>query len=300
MKHYLPLSWLLLAGCAKAPVLTPPTTQATALIRLTEEFTILAPLVKAESASYPPRRYFVLPPAPATASEIYSLAEAQKLLRESPDLLNQIAEIPFFSPLASGQQRALSANRLQVLLHKRPDLDLGWLWLAALQKDSAQALASVSRALALNGQVGTYYRRRASLYSAQGNYLAAARDLRRALPLYRLRWQVYSELADTYMLLRDDQQYATIWNQRQTEMLQALRHLKRRAGHDIFSQDSVRRLQEDIAYGYLFKALYFIEQRHLPALGCPDLAQAAAAGVAEAPALQRQYCPPSNSSGKMR
>jgi tetratricopeptide (TPR) repeat protein len=302
MKCYLLLALaLLLLGCDKAPPLTPPTTQAAALVRLSEELAILAPLVAADSDSQPPRRYYVLPPAQAASSTpTYSLAEAQQLLRASPDMLNQVADLPFLGSLTSPRQKAAWLKRLQTLLGKQPELDLGWLWLAALQKDSPQAVTSLSKALALNRQVGAYYRRRASLYQARGNYPAAAHDLRRALPLYHQRWQVQGELANLYMLLRDDRQYTASWNQRQAEMSQALRRLGRRAGHDIFLQDSVRRLHDEIAYGYLAKALYFIEQRHQPALGCPALAQATAAGVAEAPALQRQYCPPGAPPKKLK
>jgi tetratricopeptide (TPR) repeat protein len=258
-------------------------------VRLSEELAILTPLVKADSMSQPLRRYYTFSPAPT--NKPFSLTDARQLLRESPDILNQTAELPFLSSLTSKTQQAARINRLRTLLHNQPNLDLGWLWLAAAQKDSSQqAIASLSRALALNQQVGTYYRQRAKCYQQQGQYLAAAQDLRHALPLYHTRWEVYLELANTYAQLHNDQQYSAIWDQRQAEMSQALRSLEHRAGPDIFLQDSVRRLREEIAYGYLAKTLYFIEQRHLPALGCPALAQAAAAGVAEAPELQQQYC----------
>lgn len=284
---------LLLPGCGRAPALTPPITQAAALVRLGEELAILAPLVTADSATQPLRRYYTFPPAPAdSAGPTYSLAEAKQLLHDAPDVLNQVADTPFFGPITTPQQRAARQARLQALLAKQPALDLGWAWLAALQKDPAPAIAYLSKALALNNQVGTYYLRRAGLYQQQGDYRAAARDLRRALPLCHPRWRVYGELANVYLLLHDDQQYTATWGQRQTEMRQALGHLERRPSHDLFWQDSVRRLRDEIAYGYLAKALYFIERRHQPALGCPDLARAAAAGATEALALQRQYCPP--------
>lgn len=290
MKTYLLLALALLPlGCAKVPVLTTAATPSAALVRLNEELAILAPLVAADSASQPLRRYYTFSPAPA--DKPFSLPDAKQLLREAPDILNQTAELPFLSSLTSKPQQAAQINRLRALLHSQPNLDLGWLWLAAAQKDSVQqAIASLSRALALNQQVGTYYRQRAKCYQQQGQYLAAAQDLRRALPLYHTRWQVYLELADTYAQLHNDQQYTAIWDQRQAEMSQALRSLEHRTKPDIFSQDSARRLREEIAYGYLAKALYFIDQRHQPALGCSVLAQAAAAGVAEAPELQRQYC----------
>lgn len=283
---------LLLLACSSPPALTPPTTKATALVRLTEELAILTPLVVADSASRP-RRYYTFTPAPADSA--FSPAVAAQLLREAPDALNQLAETPFISSLITSRaQKAALAARLQALLQRQPGLDLGWVWLAALQTDSTQAVAALSRAIALNGQVGAYYRQRASCYQLQGNYQAAAQDFRRALPRYANRWQVYQDLADTYILLHDDQQYSATWNLRQAGMRQALRRLEQRTGpalmQDIMHQDSVRRLREEIAYGYLAKALYFIEQRHQPAMGCPDLARAAAAGVEEAPALQRQYC----------
>jgi hypothetical protein len=56
------------------------------------------------------------------------------------------------------------------------------------------------------------------------------------------------------------------------------------------SRDSVRLLQNELGRGYLARGLYYITTRRMPVRGCADLAQAVAAGLAEAPALQQQYC----------
>ncbi|PJJ60284.1 tetratricopeptide repeat protein [Hymenobacter chitinivorans] len=282
---------LLFTACASpAPEgLTSPTTKAAALVRFTEELEVLAPVLE-PAAGMSPVAYFVSKPA---AGEQNSLSAAAHLLRQSPDLLNELASLYLgcFQPFGPHKaDTAAQRTKLRALLRTRPDLDLGWVWLASTQKNPAQALTALSRAIALNQQVGYYYRQRALLYVLQDNYAAAVQDCQKALPLYQDRSGVYQELADIYALQHDDQHFSQTSEVRLAGLRHALTRLQRYPQAKGFQQDSIRRLRELLGYGHLTKALYFLETRHQPTVGCADLAKAAAYGVEEAPALQRQYC----------
>lgn len=284
------LAVLLFSACSSpTPVtFTSPTTKEAALVRMTEQLTALYPVVK-QTVANTPIRYFVDKPE---ANKVDPLEEATQALRESPDALNELAETTPFDPLSIGSKtdKAAQLAQLQSLLKNHPNLDLGWVWLASSQKDYAQAVTSLSKAIELNGHVGYYFRRRALMYVLLHKYPEAARDGRKAVELYYDRTGIYKELANTYLIMQDDQHYEETSTLYLTELEVALSRIKKTSKPDWLQQETARRLREEIGYGYLSKALYFIERRNKPTIGCADLAKAAAHGVEEAPNLQRKYC----------
>lgn len=291
MKFYrLLLAVLLFSACSSpAPVtLTSPTTKEAALVRMTEQLTVLYPVVK-QTVTNAPISYFVDKPE---ANKANPLEEATQALRESPDALSKLAEITPFDPLSlsSKTDKAAQLAQLQSLLKTHPNLDLGWVWLASSQKDYAQAATSLSKAIELNGQVGYYFRRRAFMYVLLHKYPEAVRDGQKAVELYHNRTEAYKDLADTYAIMQDDQHYAETSDLYLAELRDSLSRIEKNSNHDFWQQESVCRLREEIGYGYLTKALHFIERRNKPAVGCIDLAKAAAYGVEEAPDLQQKYC----------
>ncbi|RPD45649.1 hypothetical protein DNI29_15930 [Hymenobacter sediminis] len=280
---------LLFSACSSPSPSAPPTTKEAALVRLTEQLTVLSPVIEQTLENSPVRRiYYIDKPE---VSEAQPLEEAIQMLRESPDLSNTLTETTLIAVSAGSKpERAVRTEQLKVLLQTHPNVDLGWLCLSSLQTDYAQAAASLSKAIVLNGQVGYYYRRRAQLYSLLKNYSAAVRDYQQALKLYHDRAKVYGELADTYAMMEDDQRFAETSDLRLTELQSQLAKIEKISQRDWMQQDSIRRLREEIGYGYLSKALHFIERRNQPAVGCIDLAKAVSYGVEEAPALLKKYC----------
>ncbi|MBO3269583.1 hypothetical protein [Hymenobacter defluvii] len=279
-----------LSACSSPTPLTliDPTTKAAALVRVTDELTVLAPIITQESSPFN-TVYYVADDNKRAATSQERLQEATELLEESPDLINKMVED--FSPnmLSSKKAKLKKKTQLQSWLQTHPNLDLGWAWLAGLQEDQDQAITSLSKAIALNGQVGYYYSQRALRYFLQGNYSAAIDDDKKALTLYHNRSAVYKELADTYAMMQDDNHFTETSDLRIAEMRQALNGLRKSTSHELERIDSLR-LREEIGYAYLTKALYFIENRKQPALGCKDLSKAIAYNVAEAAELQRKHC----------
>ncbi|UOG77032.1 hypothetical protein MTX78_10610 [Hymenobacter tibetensis] len=291
MKFCRPLLAVLLFSACSSPApltLTAPTTKETALVRLTEQLTILGPVLK-QTLERSPIRFFVDKPK---ASKLDPLEEATQALRKSPDALNELAEITPFDPMAMSSQadREFQLAQLKSLLQAHPDLDFGWVWLASSQKDYVQAAASLSKAIALNDQVGFYFRRRALMYVLLHKYPEAVRDSQKAVELYHDRTKVYHELANTYLIMQDDQHYAETSDLYLAELQKSLSIIEKTSNLNGFQQESIRRLREEIGYGYLAKAMHFIERRNKPAIGCIDLAKATMYGVEEAPDLQQKYC----------
>jgi tetratricopeptide (TPR) repeat protein len=291
MKFYrLLLAVLLFSACSSpAPVtFTSPTTKEAALVRMTEQLTVLYPVVK-QTVTNAPISYFVDKPE---ANKANPLEEATQALRESPDALNKLAEITPFDPLSLGSKtdKAAQLAQLQSLLKSHPNLDLGWVWLASSQKDHAQAAASLSKAIVLNGQIGYYFRRRALMYVLLHKYPEAVRDGRKAVELYHDRTELYKELADIYAIMQDDLGYEETSNLYLNELQSTLSRIEKISNPDWWQLETARRLREELGYGYLSKALHFIERRNKPTVGCADLAKAAAYGVDEVPDLQQKYC----------
>lgn len=249
----------------------------------------MSPIVLAQTLAAPMVSYFVFEPA---TGEENPIDQATQLLSKSPDLLNKMVEVNPFDPMtiSSKTDRLAQLEQLRLLLQNHPNLDLGWVWLASSQKDYAQAAASLSKAIALNDQIGYYFRQRALLYSLLEKYPAAVLDYQQALKLYHDRTKVYGELADTYAMMEDDQRFAETSDLRLTELQSQLARIEKTSQRDWMQQDSIRRLREEIGYGYLSKALHFIERRNQPAMGCIDLAKAVTYGVEEAPALLKKHC----------
>ncbi|UOQ70764.1 tetratricopeptide repeat protein [Hymenobacter cellulosilyticus] len=280
---------LLFSACSSPSPSTTPITKEAALVRITEQLAALSPVLKQTLEHSPVRRFHYVDKS--EVSEAKPLEEAALTLSESPDLLNTLTETTLIAvSTGSTPDKAIRIDQLKALLQTHPNLDLGWLWLSSLQQDYTQAEASLSKAIALNGQVGYYYRRRALLYSLLKNYSAAERDSQQALKLYHDRTKVYSELADTYAMMEDDQRFAETSDLRLAELQSQLARIEKTNQRDWMQQDSIRRLREEIGYGHLSKAMHFIERRNQPAIGCVDLAKAATYGVEEATALQKRYC----------
>lgn len=204
MKSYRLMIAVLLFSTCSSPMTT-PTTKEASLVRVTEQLTLLSPITKQASANTPVH-YFVDKPETSGAK---ALKEATHILRESPDITNNLTEETLdWLTIGSQADKAARIIQLKSLLQTHPELDLGWLWLASSQRDYAQAVASISKAIALNGQVGFYYRRRALLYSLLHNYSSAVYDYQEALKLYNDQTKIYEELANTYAMMEDDKRFA--------------------------------------------------------------------------------------------
>ena len=68
------------------------------------------------------------------------------------------------------------------MLRQRPDL--AWYWLAEVEQTDSAAVIDLSRAIALNPQVGEYYQQRCLHYESLRDYTAGIADLQRAVPFF--------------------------------------------------------------------------------------------------------------------
>jgi tetratricopeptide (TPR) repeat protein len=282
---------LLFSTCSSPPplVLTKPTSKEAALVRLDEELAVLSPILLTQVSGGPHVSYFVFEPA---ANKTNHLAQATQRIRKAPDALNDLlADIHPFNPKPFGKfDTTAQRAQLKALLDTYPDLDMGWVWLASTQQDHLQAVSYLNKAIALNTQVGYYYRQRAFLYVALKNYSAAESDYHRALKLYHEHSDVYEDLANMYAEMQDDRLYAQTCDLRLSEMQKHLARVEKFGQSKEGRPDSLYQLRELIGYGHLTKALHFIERRNNPAIGCIDLAKAVSYDVEEASDLQKKYC----------
>ena len=286
MKYFCLLTAVLLFSTCSSPM-TNPTTKEASLIRVTEQLTLLSPIIEQASASTPVHvHYFVDKPETSRAQ---ALKEATQILRESPDLVNELTETSLnMLTIGSKTDKAARIDQLKSALNTHPDLDLGWLWLASSQKDYAQAVTSISKAIALNDQVGFYYRRRALLHSLLHNYSSAVRDYQEALKLYADQTKIYEELTNSYAMMGDDQLFIETSDLYLISLRNKLSQVEK--SRYAMGQESIKILREQIGYGHLNKAMYLISKQSNSPIICIDLAKAISYDVNDAISLQKKYC----------
>jgi tetratricopeptide (TPR) repeat protein len=247
----------------------------------------LLPLVE-QGATQPPMMRFYVGPDSAGGRPADQLAQYRRLVRESPDIGNEMAALLQGQLLPSLLAKP-DPEPLMRVLRQYPDSDLAWYLLAGLQVqqgEEAAALASLDRAIELNDQVGIYYRQRALLRSAAKQPQAALADMQRALALYTAKPAVSRELADLYGELGDDRAVVRIWDGLIGDMHRTLTQVEQQRPLHRLRRDSLR---QELTKAYIDKAMYFIYKGDT-ARGCPVLRQAAALGLDYIDEVQREYC----------